>query len=482
MGTQTAKDCSRIAALDELWRRGDIDDLLLHEGQKFITEKFSIISSHKVVVLNISRQWGKTYWAVVQALKLAFGKRKANIRIGAAFETDLIEFLEPAFEAALETCPEHLRPKYNQQKKRYTFYNGSRIKLVGLDKKPNGMRGNTVDLIIIDEAGFVGRLRYLYESVIIPLMTHRPEAVVIMLSTPPESPDHEFWEFVDQAKLDGSYAHFTIDDNPLLSSDDIAVIESRYPGGRSNTSFKREYLGERIIDETRAIVPEWREELVYDYEPKEKDTRYRFWHKYEMMDIGVQVDKTICLFGFYHFAEQCLYLEDEVDVSAAKTTTDLIEKTIVDKQKEIGYDFPYRRIADNSHPLLINDLAIRSEGLVFMQTDKGKLHEMVGEVRVWVRLGRIKVHRRCKQLLGCLSSGIWNAKRTEFERSKVYGHYDALAALIYGVRNTDQWTNPIPDWFINPDRMPTTQHVSDKGLSQTGRDLKNLFSTGLRKN
>lgn len=474
MAIPKRKDPSRIAALDELWRRGHIDDLLLHDGQKYITEKFSVISSHKVVVLNISRQWGKTYWAVVQALKLAFGHKKSNIRIGAAFETDLMEFIEPAFEAALETCPDPLRPKYNQQKKRYTFHNGSRIKLVGLDKKPNGMRGNTVDLIIIDEAGFVGRLRYLYESVIVPLMTHRPEAVVIMLSTPPESPDHEFWEFVDQAIADGSYAHFTIDENPLLSAKDIAVIESRYPGGRNNTSFQREYLGKRIIDETRAIIPEWRSELIYSHDVR-ADTRYRFWHKYEHMDIGVQVDKTICLFGFYNFAESCLYIESEVDVSGAKTTTDLIEKTIVDKEREIGYQFPYRRIADNSHPLLINDLAIRPEGLVFMQTDKGKLHEMVGELRVWVRMGRIKVHESCKQLLGCLSSGIWNRQRTEFERSKVFGHYDALAALIYGVRNTDQWTNPIPDWFINPDRMPVAGR-DRSGLSPSGRALRDAFS------
>jgi hypothetical protein len=72
----------------------------------------------------------------------------------------------------------------------YIFPNGSRIKLVGLDKNPNGLRGNTLDLIVIDECGFVTNLDYIYKSVIIPATLHRPNCKIIMISTPPSTPAH----------------------------------------------------------------------------------------------------------------------------------------------------------------------------------------------------------------------------------------------------------------------------------------------------
>lgn len=460
---------ANAAALRELWRRGEIEPLLYHSGQKKINELYNSIST-AVVTLNISRQWGKTFFAVVKAISTAIKNPGCRVRVGAAFETDLAEFIEPAFDTALTSCPRDLRPRFKQQGKKYFFPNGSTIKLVGLDRKPNGLRGNAIDLIIIDEAGFVSRLDYLHTSVIVPLTTHRPNAKILIQSTPPESPDHEFWDFVDRAKLEGSYAEFNIDQNPLLTTQDISRIE-REMGGRETTAFKREYLCQRIVEAERAIVPEWKDEYEVDLDPQ-SDIQYQFWHKYEFMDIGVQVDKTVCLFGYFNFREQRLYIMHELDFSGSKTTTDLIYSKLQEKEKEIGYESPYRRISDNSHPLLLNDLA--AKGTVFAATDKGKLFEMVGELRVWVRTGRVRVHKRCKQTIGCLRSGIWDDKRTEFARSKVYGHNDALAALIYGVRNTDAWTNPIPDWFVNPDRMPGIKPQTR--LSPFGQDMKALFS------
>lgn len=463
-------DPRKLAAIAELWKRGEIEPLIFHSGQQKIDQMIQSMPG-RVIVINVSRQWGKSTLGVTKAIAQALKVPRSRVRIGAAFESDLTEFIEPAFETVLASCPNNLKPWYIKHKKRYRFRNGSSIKLVGLDKRPNGLRGSTIDLIIIDEAGFVSRLEYLYSSVIVPLTTHRPDARIIMLSTPPESPDHEFWDFVDRAKADGTYAEFTIDQNPMLGPDDIKRIEDRL-GGRHTSAFRREYLCQKIIEAERAIVPEWKKEYEVEFE---RDPLYQYWHKYQALDIGVQRDKTVDLFAYYNFREARLYIEDELDISGTVTTTDLIEKGIRDKQREIEggyYEEPYRRISDNSHPLLLNDLAAR--GISFGATDKAKIHEMVGEVRVWVRMGRIRVHPRCKQLLGCLNSGIWNNQRTEFERSKVYGHYDALAALVYLVRNIDQYTNPIPDSVTNPNQWPGFNKKSE--LSPMGQDIKALFS------
>lgn len=460
--------------LEELWRRGDIERILLHEGQELIDQKFRGLTG-QLIVLNISRQYGKTFYGVVKSIATALKQPFARIRIGAAFETDLSEFIEPAFQAALESCPSRFRPRYVQHKKRFIFKNGATIKLVGLDKRPNGLRGNTIDLIVLDEAGYVRRLDYIYHSVIVPLTTHRPNARILIMSTPPESPDHEFWDFVDRAKLQDAYLEFTIDQNPMLTPDDVARIE-REMGGRESSAFQREYLCRRIIEAERALIPEWKPHFQMAFE---HDELYKFWHKYWALDIGVQLDKTVCLFAYYNFRESRIYVEGEVDISGTKTTTDLIEKELLAYSRELGYTDPYRRVADNSHPLLLNDLATRKAGIAFGATDKQKIHEMVGEVRVWTRFNRIVVHPRCKQLLGCLSSGIWNEQRTEFARSKVYGHYDALAALVYLVRNIDQWTNPIPDYIINPDRMPGFKRQD--ALSPLGQDMKALFSKPVKR-
>lgn len=462
------------ALVEQLWKRGEARHLIFHEGQRFIDEKLSSLTG-QLIVLNISRQWGKTFFGVGEAVDFALANPFARIRIGAAFETDLSEFIEPAFEQYLQSCPQSMRPRYIQHKKRYVFKNGATIKLVGLDKRPNGLRGNTIDLIILDEAGFIRRLDYLYHSVIVPLTTHRPNARILVMSTPPESPDHEFWDFVDRAKLQDAYLEFTIDENPMLMPDAVARIE-REMGGRDSTAFQREYLCKRIIEAERAIIPEWRPHFEQAFE---HDELYKFWQKYWALDIGVQLDKTVCLFGYYNFRESRLYIEDEVDISGTKTTTALIEEKLLEKSREIAYTDPYRRVADNSHPLLLNDLATRKAGIAFGATDKAKIHEMVGEVRVWVRFGRVVVHPRCRQLTGCLSSGIWNEQRTEFARSKVYGHYDALAALVYLIRNIDQWTNPIPDYIINPDRMPG--YKRQETLSPLGQDIKALFSRPLKR-
>jgi hypothetical protein len=75
------------------------------------------------------------------------------------------------------------------------------------------------------------------------------------------------------------------------------------------------------------------------------------------------------------------------------------------------------------------------------------LEAMVNDLRMQVSGGKIRVHPRCKELIGCLRYGIWTDNRRTFDRSSVYGHYDALAAMIYLNRNIDRITNPIPPTY-----------------------------------
>jgi hypothetical protein len=74
----------------------------------------------------------------------------------------------------------------------------------------------------------------------------------------------------------------------------------------------------------------------------------------------------------------------------------------------------------------------------------------------------VRVSTRCKHLLGCLKYGVWDKNRKEFARSKAYGHYDHLAALIYLVRNLDRFTNPIPVDHNKPNHRAWLGNVKEQ--------------------
>lgn len=468
---------SKDQVVTELWKRGSLK-WLLHEGQVKIYDKIKE-STDKLFVGNCSRQWGKSYEMGVICVETALNIPKAQIRYGAAHRTDVTAYIIPTFDKILETCPESLRPKFLENKNTYVFANGAEIRIVGVDKNPNGLRGNTLDLVVLDECAFMKNLDYVYNSVIIPATTHRPNAKIILISTPPVSPAHSFKKFCAKAELTQSYCKFTIYDNPMLTEQKIDFLAASV-GGKESTTWKREYLCEFVVDSFLAIIPEWTDSYVvvpnrdgvWPYGPK--DGIYNLWHKYVGMDMGV-VDLTVLLFAHYNFSEACIYIEDEIWLNGPDMTTDKIAKLSREKEIELwGPKKPYRRIADNNNLVMINDLSIIHD-MSFVPTDKEALEAMVNEVRLWVMKGRVKVAERCLQLLGCVRYGVWDERRKKFDRSDDYGHFDALAALVYLIRNIDTSTNPIPyDYGKTGEDIFKLKRPH---LSDNAQILKQAFST-----
>lgn len=457
------------AVIRERWRRGRLG-YKLHAGQKKIDDAVSA-STQQLFVGEIARQFGKSFWLVIKVLEKAIRTPKGRIKYGTAFHTDLLEFILPTFDLVLEDCPEDLKPIWKSQQSKFVFGNGAEIKLVGLDRKPNGLRGNKIDLIVLDEAGFMSRLNYLYRSVIIPATTHRPDCRILVFSTPPETPAHEFLDYVQKAESEGGYLLLTIYDNPLVNEATIQRL-MKESGGEASTTWRREYLCEHITDANLQIIADWDEAQYVQDRPR--DHHWQFYHLYVGMDLGVS-DFTAVIFGYYDFLKAQLVVEDELVMSGPTLTTLVIEKAIKDKEAELWLERkPYLRVSDNNNPLLLQDLS-STHGLHFIPTDKGRLEEMVNTVKIMVRSGGIIVHPRCKQLKGCLKYGVWDKKRSKFAESLVYGHFDALAALIYLVRNLNRATNPIPhDYLFDPSNQILWK---PKGSADV-HALKNAF--GLR--
>lgn len=459
---------TKSQAIKIAWDRGLLD-YKFHRGQIVIDSAVNSRPQGKLYVVNVARQFGKSYWAVVKSIKKAIQKKKAVIKIGTAFLSDLEEFILPAFDKILEDCPENQRPRYIAQKSKFVFPNGSQIKLIGLDKKPNGLRGNTIDLMIIDECGFVANLDYIYKSIIVPATIHRPDAEIILISTPPATPDHPFSHYCQRAESEGCYSHFTIYDNPMVTPDMIIEL-IKESGGEDSITWKREYLAQNIIDTNLAIVQEWDDKYS---QVVEKDQYFEFYHKYEAMDLGVK-DFTAVLYGYYDFKQAKLIVEDEVTMNGPSMTTIKLKDAIIAKEKELYPDGKiYRRISDNNNLMLIQDLGYL-HGLHFIPTGKDELEAMVNELRIMVGQGKIIINPKCKKLIGCLKYGIWDNKRKAFSRSQVYGHFDHLAALIYLVRNLDKNTNPIP--FNYKISEQTHQVIEIKPETSNQKAIKQLFT------
>lgn len=458
------KKLDKTIARQALWRRGYLP-WKDHAAQKLIEAAFQARRG-TLFVANCSRRIGKTHWDAKKAIEYALDPdiKRPRIKVASAFLNDLEEFTIPAFMDRLEDCPPDVRPQWLSTKKKWKFWKtGGEIKLIGLDKNPNGLRGNYADLVVFEEAGLVNRLDYLYSSVCVPMTAYRPKPAVVMTFTPPETPDHPVKSFSEKAKIERAYIELDIDQNPLLTQEDKARLLAEC---LTETERLREYYCKFVVDASRAIIPEWREAFIVD---TPRDEFFPLYHKYEGMDLGV-VDFTAALFAYYDFRRRTLVVEDEIGMRGPEMTTKILNAVLREKEKELwNYKDAkvYRRIADNNNLLLLNDLN-RVYGMAFHATTKDSLEAMVNEVRIWFNEGRIEVNPRCTHLIGCLNAGIWNEKRTEFERSAVFGHFDWLAALIYLVRNVDKITNPIPATYGT---RPDTHYVNPEPVLSYNADL-----------
>jgi hypothetical protein len=425
-----------------VWSQGDLDYLLRPHQDRI--EKAFIDSPERVFVEEIGRQVGKTFWNIKKAVETCLIIPQGRVKYASAFLTSVEEYAVPTFRKILNDCPESIRPKWLESKRKAVFKNGSELKLLGLDRDKDAGRGPYCDLYIIDEAGFVKNLQDVIDSIILPMFNTRPWGRIILSSSTPESPAHPFIGFADKYEILNSYILMTIDDNKELSVERINEIKSEYT---SQTAMLRELYCKRIVESTRAIIPEFQESFVEDVQP---DEFRQFYHNYVFMDLGVKRDYTAGLLCYYDFLRAALIVEDEFGMMGPDMTTERLAAMIHEKEKIWDTVGPiqtkgkvWKRVADNNNPLLVQDLGA-TYGLPFIGTDKSRLVSMVNAVRIWVQHGRVIVHPRCKNLRGCLRSGIWDEPRREFDHSIAFGHFDWLAALVYGVRNVDTITNPIP--------------------------------------
>lgn len=416
--------------LEFMWSTGTLWPLL-DPLQQSIYRRFRE-SLDMMFILDCSRRLGKSTLMLVCAHEDAIRRNAARVPFAAQTTKEIKEVLRPMCELLWLSCPEALRPQWRHSEGDIVFPNGSRLVLVGCDVSPDRLRGTAADSAYVDEAGFIEDLDYVVQSVLLPQFQGRPHARLLMGSTPPRTPAHPWTTtYVARGRSSGAYAHHTIRDNPRLSPEEIAYwIEEA--GGPESTTCRREYMAEHVVDEEFAVVPEFR---------LHKDTCVRavprppYFHAYVSLDPG-WTHHTALLFAYWHFELAALVIED--DYCAPRQTSRQIAEVIREKERALwsacpyyaGHSRPlqpqpYRRISDTDLRL-IGDLQLEHD-LSFIPTAKDDLQAQVNALRLHVQTGRILIHPRCQHLTTQLEFAIWNKRRTTFQETREFGHFDCVA-------------------------------------------------------
>lgn len=474
-----AADVDPLAIKHELWRRGDLD-YLRHPGQRLISQAVKAMTA-TISVLHAARGYGKTHGALVDCCELGLAKPNMRMIFAAPTREEAKKIVAAVMPNIIGTAPPELKPIWHASDHLYRFPStNSTLIIEGADDdRGNHLRGPHAHYIVCDEAGFWRHAHYVVKSVLLSQarrtkrLTGGVPGRIVIQSTSPESVGHEFVGLCEEAKRNDAYRSFTVHDNPRMTEEDKQTEAEEMSGLRGElawkaTNVRRELLCEFVTETNRAVVPEFDASLhvVDSFEmPTFADT-------FTFLDLGL-VDLTHALFCYWDFVRAVLVVVDEISGNYIRTKD--FAEMVKEKERELWGHLPsfgapmsshnrspHDRFSDNDAQILY-DLA--GYGVNCAPAIKTDPDAMIHRVRTMFQGRKIEIHRRCKSLIHQLQVGIYNERRTDYERIPGAGHLDGIDALKYGIRMMDQHRNPVPPMLgVTSDRY----HVPEWMRKQQG--------------
>lgn len=479
----TKNKVSKQQALHELWRRG-ILKFKCHSVQLEMYNLFYNAKDNTTLTWLLARQSGKSYLLAILALEQALKKPNSIIKLLTDTKVHVRSIFEKIFIELLEDCPNELKPNYAKADYEYTFYNGSKIQLAGSD---NGhyerLRGQKSSLVLVDEAGFCNNLEDVVKSVLLPTTTHTGGKIVLA-STPPPDPNHDFYRFIEEADLNGTLTKKTIYDNPLLKQEQIDRIVKEM-GGAGSVKFRREYLCEHIRDEENVIFPEFDE--VLEKQIVKEWPKPPFYHSYVSMDLGFH-DLSVVIFAYHDFRADKIIIEDELVIKGRDFKLPDVVKMIKQKEQELWMNLltneqikPKLRVSD-INLIVTNEIARESGGeIIFQPTRKDEAEAAMNNLRVLISNGKIIINPKCETTLRHIKNAKWSVKqgKKQLARSPDMGHYDAIDAMKYLVRNISFNSNPYPAHYgmnLNDLHIQNPSSFYKNSNQSSANVWKNIFN------
>jgi hypothetical protein len=426
---------------------------IFDETQLAVYEQFQKTTG-KIFVFEAARQLGKSFSLVVLAFFTAMSNDGCRVNYCTKTAKMALEIVLPIAAQIAKFMLPGMAPEWRASEGHFKFPNGSTIILFGADDERSADRGRgpRALLNIVDEAGFISILDYLLNSVLIP-QTRRTGGRTVLASSTPLSPGHHFCVVADGAAAKGCYVMKDFYSPGLQSLEEKEAYVAECAAARNmtvaefkeTTAFKREFLCQRVVDESLAVVPEFQK---VKHDVVRESERPLYFDCYASCDPGM-ADFTGILFGYYDFVRAKFVLEHELLLERANTATIArtwkeVESTHYESCRFVS------RVVDDTHGRICADLS-NDHQLDCNPALKDNSEAAVGLMRVWMGARRIEIHPRCSQLIHQLNVAIRNPNTGDMVRTVKDGHFDLVAALKYLVRSIDTTHNPFPyDYDFNP--------------------------------
>ena len=452
---------SEKSSILSLWKMGVLSSWYCRPSQLRATK---LIYKERFPFLECSRRWGKTTTVLCSVMEYLLRNPGWVARWCEPWKNQAREIVMPEIEKIQGHIPKEYRFKWSTIDSVYTAPNGSKLFLRGVNEdKGESARGPFANIIVADEYGSWKRAEYIRKDILMPqLLTTRGKFV--FASTPPSDLGHSYYQHkVDAQKL-GRFFQATIYDNESLTHEDIDEAK-REAGGEASSTWRREYLCEPVADEEALVVPEFNQDThVTEFE------RPDFFDAYVSADFGFQ-DKTGVLFAHLDFANATIHIEDELLLQSVNSKT--VRDRVVAKELSLWGEHvtPALRVADATDQQLYDLLSLHE--LSFLKPRKDDKYAAINAMRLLFQNNKIKIHPRCLGLIHQLKVGMWNERRTDFERGEKIGHLDLIMALVYLNRMMNWSKNPTPK--IPPGVSWGTHHINIDDTSDDARALRDAF-------
>lgn len=418
---------------EELWHRGDIQDLLLHEGQLKVYNKIQELPSDvKEVCLKMSRRYGKSYLAVVIAFITCLKKPNAQVIIAAPTQKQAYNITVPLIRQIANKAPKKLL-KQLKSELRWQFSNGSQLVLGGFDSASESFRGLAADLVIVEEGGATQPDNFLYttSSILLPVLLSTGGRM-IHVYTPAPTPDHPLHTVTEaRANLKDALYTYDIHSCPLYTKQQVQEM-CEAVGGEHSLAWKREFLVLPERDTEKTCVPEFQENL--HVRPLTAPAHTKYWIA---SDIGGTLDPSAFLLMAHDYHKDQTQVLAEAHLPPNPSNPTIVK--LVDQLKSLASvpkdQIPVYMDAPGSlRSDLLQTYNLQLSTLTKSPTKYG-IHEKLSHIRQAIANDKIAIDPSCKMLITTLRSAQLNSARTDYQRTDLIGHADHLDALIYGYRH-----------------------------------------------
>lgn len=459
-----ALDSATLRSRHALWRAGNLAWKLEPANRRLYEQIRNCRDG--VFATEGSRKGGKSFAHGVIACETGIRNPGKRINWAAITGKESRSVLLPILEEISRDAPPEHKGRHDTQENRWLFPNGAYIQLIGAETRQDCEkgRGPSSILSIVDEAGFHDHLAYLYDSILEPQQLRIDRVpgtfvgMMLLVSTTPYAPVHEFCKRADAAATRGAYIRRTIWEGDWPRSRTERYIE-RKAGERNmtvaefmaTTHFRREFMSERVVDTDVVVFPEFhaKREAVVREHPRPIGFE-KYIYKHVGVDLGGMRDKYGFLYGYVDFTNAKVVIEDEALL--AKPNTEQVAAELAEHEARLWPDANPDRISrdiDDDTERTIRDLwdvhKIQSRKAV-KQGPGGGRAAAIGMIRTFLQMESLIIHPRCIELQKQLLTATRNKTGNDFERT-AEGHFDLCAALMYFVRSVSLTTNPYPADF-----------------------------------